>query len=174
MPPRPTHTPPPRLSFWPQNSCRQREQSSLTPLRPSHSHSDSSTNTSVKSVARKSHWHSCIAYVVQFNPPLLQLWRRRLVGHRWAVFFFLVSWIPVLPPEFVKCDDMCRYRDPNCSKTADVYQACAEWAADARFTDEDVAQVMRAAPFWLGPRSSRRVQSSSSFRCRPSCRCFRR
>ena len=34
-----------------------------------------------------------------------------------------------------------RYRDPNCSKTAEVFQACAEWAADARFTDEDVSQV---------------------------------
>lgn len=34
-----------------------------------------------------------------------------------------------------------RYRDPNCSKTADVFQACAAWAAEARFTDEDVAQV---------------------------------
>ena len=33
------------------------------------------------------------------------------------------------------------YRDPNCAKTADVFQSCVEWAADARFTDEDVAQA---------------------------------
>jgi hypothetical protein len=36
---------------------------------------------------------------------------------------------------------MSSYRDPNCSKTADIFQSCAEWAADARFTDEDVTQV---------------------------------
>jgi hypothetical protein len=43
------------------------------------------------------------------------------------------------------CNDILlssnRYRDPNCSKTAEVFQSCAEWAADGRFTDEDVSQV---------------------------------
>lgn len=43
-------------------------------------------------------------------------------------------------------DWMIRYRDPNCSKTAHVFQSCAEWAAEARFTDDDVAQVLPLHP----------------------------
>ena len=64
------------------------------------------------------------------------------MGHRRYVFVLFVGSTPLIPSS-ATCDIFISYRDPNCSKTADVYQACAEWAANARFTDEDVAQVQR-------------------------------
>lgn len=77
---------------------------------------------------------------------MLQLWRRRLLGNRRNVFVFIVRWSPLrrctFYIDFGSCSPVSnRYRDPNCSKTAEVFQACVEWAADARFTDEDVSQV---------------------------------
>jgi hypothetical protein len=64
------------------------------------------------------------------------------VGNRRNVFVFIVRC--TFHTDFGSCSPVSnRYRDPNCSKTAEVFQACAEWAADARFTDEDVSQVRR-------------------------------
>ncbi len=77
---------------------------------------------------------------------MLQLWWRRVLGNRRNVFVFIVRWRPLrrctFHIDFGSCSPVSnRYRDPNCSKTAEVFQACAEWAAGARFTDEDVSQV---------------------------------
>jgi hypothetical protein len=99
---------------------------------------------------------------------LLQLWWRRVLGNRRNVFVFIVRC--TFHIDFGSCSPLSnRYRDPNCSKTAEVFQACAEWAADARFTDEDVSQVrhthgvccafsnpLRRQSFPSSPQSTRR------------------